>query len=131
MCIFCDIVASKIDSYKIYEDNETFAFLDIKPSSPGHVLVIPKKHVKNIEEIDEQDLMTLIKTVKKVGLRVKEKLGVSAYNLVVNNGEVAGQQILHLHFHIVPRYAGDNLQLFPNGDYKEGEAEEIVNTLKF
>jgi histidine triad (HIT) family protein len=129
-CIFCKIVKGEIASYKVYEDDKTLAFLDIAPTSAGHVLVISKDHYQNMEEIPESDLGNLIKVVKKIGGNLKEKLNVSGYNVVVNNDPVAGQLIPHLHFHIIPRRQGDGLNPWPQEKYGEGEAEEILNSIK-
>ncbi len=128
-CIFCKIVASEIPSYKVYEDESTLAFLDIAPVNFGHTLVIPKKHYANLEEIPEEELCQVIKTVKKVGQMVKTGLGVQGYNVVSNNDPIAGQIVPHLHWHIVPRIENDNLASWPQGEYKEGEAEETLKKL--
>ncbi|MDI3496201.1 MAG: histidine triad family protein [Patescibacteria group bacterium] len=129
MCIFCQIIEKTIPASIFYEDEATLAFLDIKPVNPGHALVIPKKHVANLEEISAADLATLIKVVKKVGKLLETKLGVAGYNLVVNNGSVAGQEIAHLHFHLIPRQANDGFKFFPTQGYKTGEKEEILKKL--
>jgi len=85
MCIFCKIIAGEIPSYKVYEDDKIFAFLDIKPVNPGHILVVPKKHYQNMEEVSDNDLQALILVVKKLGAALKNKLGVVAYNIQENN----------------------------------------------
>ncbi len=129
-CLFCQIINGKVPSYKVYEDDKVFAFLDIAPVNYGHTLVVPKKHFANLEEIDEEYLSAVILAVKKIGASIKKNLGVEAYNATVNNGELAGQVINHLHFHIIPRHKGDNLKLWPQGKYKDGEAEEVLNKIK-
>jgi histidine triad (HIT) family protein len=129
-CIFCKIVEGIIPSHKIYENEHVLAFLDIAPVNYGHALVIPKKHFENIEAIPEAELCAVIGAVKKVGLSIKKNLGVEGYNLSVNNDPVAGQVIPHLHFHIVPRHAGDRLELWPQGKYADGEAEEVAEKLR-
>lgn len=129
-CIFCKIVAGEIPAEKIYEDNETLVFLDIAPSNPGHALVITKKHFANMEEIDEQTLCSLVKTVKKIGLALKKGLGIAGYNIQVNNDPIAGQIVPHIHFHIVPRKENDGIKLWPQGKYAEGEAEKIAGKIK-
>jgi len=129
-CIFCKIVAGDIPSYKIYEDENVLAFLDITPINPGHTLVIPKKHFKNLEEIDEDNLDLLMRAVKKVGLILKNKLGILGYNVIENNDSVAGQIIPHIHFHIIPRNSDDNLEHWAQGKYKDGEAEDIIKKIK-
>jgi len=130
MCIFCKIVAGEIPAYKIYEDEDSLAFLDINPVNPGHALVISKKHAANLEEIEASDLQKLIVVVKIVGRLLKEKLGYAGYNVNISNDPVAGQEVPHLHFHLVPRKAGDGLMLWPHAQYAEGEAEEILRKLK-
>jgi histidine triad (HIT) family protein len=129
MCIFCKIIAGEIPAYRVYEDDKVFAFLDIKPVHPGHILVIPKKHLTNLEEIDNQDLTDLILVVKEMGALVKNNLNYESYNVIVNNDPVAGQEIPHLHFHIIPRVAGDNLHHWPHQEYAPGEAEEVLKKL--
>ncbi len=130
MCIFCKIVAGEIPSYKIYEDDKTLAFLDIQPVSYGHTLVISKAHYANLEAIDETDLSALISSVKKVGALLKEKLKISGYNVIENNDPVAGQEIPHIHFHIIPRQAGDNLQPWPKIKYGPEDIKEIISKIQ-
>jgi len=129
-CIFCKIIAGEIPSYKVYEDEDNFAFLDIAPVSHGHTLVVPKKHYANLEEIGEEELSQLIKAVKKIGKAIKEGLGVKGYNATMNNNQVAGQVVPHLHFHLIPRKEGDGLELWPQGKYNEGEEEKVLEAIK-
>ena len=130
MCIFCKIVAGEIPANKVYEDENTLAFLDIKPVNPGHTLVIPKKHYQNLEEIPEQELSFLILMVKKIGAQLKDKLKVEGYAISANNDLVAGQIVPHLHFHIIPRHEGDGHEPWSRREYAPGEAEEILKKLK-
>lgn len=78
-CIFCKIISGEISSFKVYEDEQVLAFLDINPVNPGHTLVVPKKHFANIEEADEATLYQVIKAVKKIGLSLKKKLAAPGY----------------------------------------------------
>lgn len=130
MCIFCKIIAKEIPSHQVYEDEKALVFLDIKPVNPGHLLVIPKKHYQNFEEISETDLQDLILVVKKMGARLKEKLGVAGYNITVNNDPVSGQAVPHLHIHLIPRHQGDGHVEWPQSSYAPGEVERIVERLK-
>ncbi|MDO8667799.1 MAG: HIT family protein [bacterium] len=129
-CIFCKIINGEISSYKVYEDEETLAFLDINPVNPGHTLVVSKKHYANIEETDEETLCRVINIVKKVGLSLKKNLSVRGYNVQMNNDPVAGQIIPHLHFHVVPRTENDSLKLWPQKEYKAGQAEAVLKKIK-
>ena len=129
-CVFCKIIAGEIPSYKVYEDENTLAILDINPVNPGHVLILPKKHMANIEEADEQTLCRIMKIVKKIGESLKNNLAVAGYNVLENNDSVAGQIIPHLHFHITPRTKNDGLKLWPQKKYGPGEAEAVLNKIK-
>jgi histidine triad (HIT) family protein len=100
-CIFCKIVDGKLPSKKIYEDEKTLAFLTNEHDVYGHMLVIPKSHSKNFIDAKFDDLKACINTIQKIGLHL-EKLGYQ-FNEIVNNGENAGQEVFHLHFHIIPR----------------------------
>lgn len=127
-CIFCKIIANEIPCYKIYEDSNTLAFLDISKDCYGHTLVIPKTHHKNIFEIDQQSLSHLIKTTKLVCDHYKS-LGFDGVNIITNNDESAEQSIPHIHFHIIPRKENDNLRIFPNLKPQEFNLDEIQKKL--
>ena len=128
-CIFCKIVAGEIPSYKVYENEDVIAFLDIAPVSHGHTLVIPKKHFKNMEDITGDELSKLMLGVKAVAALLKNKLGIAGYNLNENNDPVAGQVVPHIHWHIIPRKENDRIELWSGSSYLAGEAEEIINKL--
>ena len=129
-CIFCKIIKGEIPKFTVYEDNDSIAFLDVNPVNPGHVLVMPKEHFANFEEVDEESLIATMKTVKKVGKSLKDNLGVLGYNVYENNDPVSGQVIHHLHFHVIPRHEGDGLELWHQGRYNHGQDEEILNKIK-
>lgn len=130
MCIFCQIVSGEMNSHKVYEDEHVLAFLDIYPAAAGHVLVIPKKHYQNLEEIPNDELAYLMSVVKKIGAMMKNNLKASGYNICENNDPVAGQEIPHIHFHVVPRSKGDGLTSWPKNGYESGEAELIAGKIK-
>ncbi len=129
MCVFCKIVAQELPCYKIYENDQVLSFLDIRPVHPGHTLVIPKTHVGNLEAIKADDLQALILVVKQVGKMLKEKLNVPGYNVILNNDEVAGQDIAHVHFHVIPRYPHDDLKLFPSSSLSDKILTEVLSKL--
>ena len=130
MCVFCKIINKELSAKVIAENELALAILDIYPVNPGHNLVIPKKHYANLEEIEIEDLKKVIELVKIVGFNIKNKLNIEGYNVILNNDKVAGQEIAHLHFHIVPRFKNDNLKNWPQKKYKENEMENIFNKLK-
>ncbi|RLG27392.1 HIT family protein [Methanosarcinales archaeon] len=103
-CIFCRIVDGEIPAVRVYEDGEHLAFLDTNPRSEGHVLAIPKEHIKTNDELGDEQTAKLFIVVKRIAESLKQKMGVKGYNIVSNNGEIAGQVIPHVHIHIVPRY---------------------------
>ncbi len=127
MCIFCKIVEGEIPAYKIYEDEKTVAFLDIFPRALAHTLVVPKKHYETLDEMESDDLKALIEAVKNVAKLLKKKLNAQGYNIVSNNGRASGQEVMHVHVHILPRFENDNIKFeFPEviEEYKE-KLEEI------
>ncbi len=107
MCVFCKIVNGEIPSYKIYETDNVMAFLDISQNTKGHTLVIPKKHIESIFDLDEQTGRDLFEAVIKTTNILKNKLGFKDVNLLNNNGSLAGQVVNHYHIHIIPRYGND------------------------
>jgi len=106
-CIFCRIVRGEIPSYKIYEDERTLAFLDINPSAPGHTLIIPKAHVTRVEDLSEEDAETLFRTLHRLVGGIQDAMDVSSSTIVINNGPESGQEVPHVHIHVIPRTRGD------------------------
>lgn len=104
-CIFCKIASGEIPSQTIYEDNQFRAILDLSPASKGHTLILPKKHFKDVTELDEDYAAAILPLASKIGQAMKKELGCTGFNLVQNNGEAAGQTVMHFHMHIIPRYA--------------------------
>ena len=111
-CIFCQIVSGQIPSSKVYEDEEVLAFLDITQVTKGHTLVIPKKHYRNMLEMDAEAASSLFARVPKIAKQLQEKLGASGINIINNNEEAAGQTVFHTHVHLLPRFdESDGLKL--------------------
>jgi len=109
-CIFCKIANGEIPSYTVYQDDDTLAFLDINPNTRGHTLVIPTKHATNITDMDDKDIASVFRTVRKVVSGLQAAINPEGFNLVVNHGEVAGQVIHHFHCHVIPRNTGDSIE---------------------
>lgn len=114
MCIFCKIVEGSIPSYKVYEDSEVLAFLDLSQLTLGHTLVIPKKHVENIFELDSDTASVLFKRVVEVAKLLKNNLNVENLNILNNNGKLASQSVNHYHIHLLPRYENDGFSFSSN-----------------
>ncbi|MBU1131428.1 HIT family protein [Patescibacteria group bacterium] len=129
-CIFCKIIEGELPSAKVYEDKRILAFLDINPVNKGHVLVIPKEHYNNFLELPPDLLKELIVVVQKLSQPIMEAVGADGFNLVLNNGQAAGQLVHHVHFHIIPRFNNDNLHPWPGKTYQENEKERIAASIK-
>ncbi|MEK6957841.1 MAG: HIT family protein, partial [archaeon] len=108
-CIFCKIVSGQIPSTKIYEDENSLAFLDISPAANGHSLVISKKHYATLLDIPSTELKELILAVQKIGAATMKATNAQGFNVLQNNGAVSGQVIRHLHFHVIPRFENDSI----------------------
>ena len=129
MCIFCKIINGEIPSYKIYEDENSLAFLDIVDDAIGHTLVIPKKHYENILDIDNETLSKVIAVVKKISNHYVENCGYTGVNIMNASGKDAQQSVFHLHFHIIPRKDGDNMNTWPKLDKANSDFEKVCRNL--
>jgi histidine triad (HIT) family protein len=107
MCIFCKIVKGEAPSWKVYENEKVYAFLDINPVSRYHTLVIPKTHYENIFDISDEDLQAVISVVGKLSKLYQQKLNINHIQVVNSNGKEAQQDVFHIHYHIVPRKFSD------------------------
>ena len=105
-CVFCSILDDEIPSYGVYEDDETYAFLDANPLGRGHTLVIPKDHAETLSDLGDGG-EAVLETTRRIAPLVADAVDAPAYNLGLNNGEEAGQEVPHVHAHIVPRFEGD------------------------
>jgi len=109
-CLFCKIVNGEIPSYKVYEDDDFLAFLDINPINLGHTLVVPKNHYANLFDLPTDILARLGLVLQKVGQAVKTGAKADGLNLGMNNEPAAGQLIFHAHFHLIPRFQDDGFK---------------------
>jgi histidine triad (HIT) family protein len=106
-CLFCKIAKKEVKSFKVFENDDVYAFYDINPISKYHTLVIPKKHYENLYDIPEKEFLAVMKVVRELVLLYKKKLGIKNVQLLSNSGKEAQQEVPHLHFHIIPRKDGD------------------------
>lgn len=120
-CLFCKIIRGEIPSAKVYEDEHVYAFLDIAPGFPGHCLVVPKNHCRNILDIDPKEAEHVVRAVQKIAPAVIRATGAEGFNVVQNNEEAAGQTVFHVHFHIIPRKKGDGMNLWTPSSYDSME----------
>jgi histidine triad (HIT) family protein len=110
-CIFCKIISGQAPAYKVYEDDKILAFLDTKPFTNGHTLIIPKVHYDDMLDIPEDVLSRIILMAKQLALKYKDILKAEGFNIRQSSGVIAHQDVLHYHLHLVPRYQGDGLEL--------------------
>jgi histidine triad (HIT) family protein len=130
-CVFCKIVKGEIPSFKVYEDDKVIAFLDIHPVHPGHTLVIPKAtDATNIFDISAEDWAATSEVARLVALAVEKALDADGVNIRMNNRAHAGQEVDHPHIHVIPRFKGDGLKHWPQGAYKDAEAESVSEKIR-
>lgn len=132
-CIFCKIIKGEIPSTCIYEDQDFKVILDISPAARGHALILPKEHYANLYELPEDLAAKTMVLAKRIASHMTEKLQCDGFNLVQNNGEVAGQTVFHFHLHLIPRYKdGDNRDLLTWNklSYQDGEVAQLAQLLK-
>jgi histidine triad (HIT) family protein len=114
-CVFCKIVAGDLEASVPYEDDQVIAFMDLRQFNPGHALVVPKRHVNDIFALDDATGAALMSAVVRLASGVKSAVDADGINIFQSNGEAAGQEVFHLHFHVVPRHANDRmLQFYPS-----------------
>ena len=127
-CVFCKIIKGEIPSLKIYEDDSVLAFLDINPDCDGHTLIIPKRHFKDLDDIDIDTLTRINLAAKKVKKLLEEKLHCDGISLLQNNGNV--QEVKHYHLHLKPQYKDKmSLELVKHKDLIK-DPNEIYNMIK-
>ncbi|MDO4667117.1 MAG: HIT family protein [Streptococcus sp.] len=107
-CIFCKIIAGEIPSLKIYEDETVLAFLDISQVTPGHTLLIPKKHFRNFLEMDIESSNQLFSYLPNLAQKIMKATNATGMNILNNNEEIAGQTVFHTHIHLIPRYSQED-----------------------
>lgn len=134
-CIFCKIISGEIPSKTIYEDNDVKAFLDISQATPGHTLLVPKKHVKNIFEYDDELAQKVLTKIPMIAQAVRNfDDNIQGLNIVNNNGEVAYQSVFHSHIHFIPRYKKDEgfqMQFDDNTEkYDDDKLEQIASRIR-
>ncbi len=130
-CIFCKLANHVFDTNIIYEDDDFTVILDAGPATKGHALILPKEHYTNIYDIPEPLLGKAAVVAKKVITGLSEKLGCDGYNIVQNNGEIAGQTVFHFHIHLIPRYKDDKQVIgWKPGSPSDKELETLANEIR-
>lgn len=129
-CIFCKIIAREIPSYKVYEDDEVYAFLDISQTTKGHTLLVPKTHLDDIFEYDQDLAAAVFARVPKVARALEQTLSeMAGLNVVNNNKAAAYQTVFHSHFHLIPRYGKQDDFAIHFGNHQDDHSAEELSAL--
>lgn len=129
-CLFCKIANKELPSALLYEDASLISFLDIRPTNPGHALIVPKRHSRNIFDMPDEDVTSVFAAAKKIAAAVKKGVEAEGINITMNNEPAAGQVIFHSHIHVIPRFSSDGFRHWPGKPYEEGQMEEIRKRVK-
>lgn len=130
-CIFCKLANGVIPTHSLYEDDDFKVIFDAAPATDGHALILPKKHYENIYELDEDVASKVFVLAKKVSMGMKEAFDTDGFNVVQNNGEIAGQTVFHFHMHLIPRYKGDaGIKLWKPGKVSDEKIAELESKIK-
>ena len=128
-CIFCKIIKGDIPSYKIYEDDYVYAFLDIACDTYGHTLVVPKQHCTNVLDCDAKILSHVTCAIQKIANHYVNDCGFDGVNVLNASGSAAQQTVFHLHFHVIPRKNGDGVNAWPFNDKLELDLQDVCKKL--
>ncbi len=134
-CIFCKIIKGEIPSYKVFENDDVLAFLDISQVTPGHTLLVPKNHIPNMFEFTNEDAAKYLQYIPEIAKAIRKfDPSIKGMNIANNNGEIAYQSVFHAHIHFVPRYTdhdGFSMEWADNSkDYDNEKYTEIANKIK-
>lgn len=130
-CVFCKIAAGTIPASLVLQNDQVVAFLDIGPLAPGHTLLIPRTHVEHLTDLPPDAASALAAELPRLGRAVLQATGAAGFNVLINQGGVAGQVVPHVHVHIIPRKEGDSLGYRWNaGTYATGQAEKLVAAIQ-
>jgi|SRR5581483_5530363 len=130
--VFTKIIAGEIPCFRVYEDDKVLAFLDIHPLSRGHTLVIPKEPAETIDQLSDESAAAIGRVLPKISRAILQATGATAFNILQNNGSAAHQEVLHVHFHIIPKYPdGSGLGIgWPAHPLKTGEGEALAESIR-
>lgn len=130
-CIFCKIVAGEIPAARLIETDKVLSFLDIGPVNPGHALVIPKRHAESLLDLTQEELHVMSFIARRVAAAVRDAVEAEGFNILQNEGRVAGQLVPHVHFHVIPRRGDDGFELgWRQGQYGAGEMDAMMESIR-
>lgn len=128
--VFAKIIRRELPADIVYEDNDTIAFLNIAPNTPGHTLVVPKNFCRNLLDMDDATAEALIRSVKNVAQAIKKALSADGITIKMNNEAAGGQLVFHAHMHVIPRHENDDYASGPKGPYPPGEAAALAERIR-
>lgn len=130
-CIFCKIANGEISSSTIFENDRFKAFFDLGPATKGHALIIPKAHFDNVYELDDDLASEVFVLARKLSIAMKDAFKADGFNIVQNNGALAGQSVFHFHMHLIPRYLNDNaIKFWKSGKTTSDELAKLQELVK-
>ena len=129
-CVFCKLFSGELEVSVIHEDNVCVAFMDVQPINPGHALVVPRKHAPYLADLEAEDGAQMFRVAQRVAGALRE-CGVKCegINFFLADGEAAGQEVFHVHLHVIPRYSGDGFGLKLPPDYQDRPDREELNDI--
>ncbi len=128
VCIFCGIIDGRLDAYKVYEDDDVLVILDKYPATKGHLLVLTKRHYESVHDADYRDVAKAFVVAGALARIYRVKVGAPGVKIVANSGRPAGQEVFHLHIHVIPYWPGP--KRIPRRVIDADEAQEVISTLK-
>jgi len=130
-CIFCKIASGQIPATKVLEDEYAVAFLDIGPLAEGHTLLIPRDHFETVDQMSSEKVGGMLRHLPALVKAVRASTGCEGVNVLQNNGRIAHQVVMHVHFHVIPRNRGDEFHFnWPAGRYPEGRMEQLAQAIR-
>ena len=130
-CIFCRIASGQVPAHTVYQDEHVLGFMDTSPLADGHLLVIPRDHYERITDMPPEAIGRLFAQAGRLGGALLQVTGTEGLNVLQNNGRVAGQAVMHVHVHLIPRREGDGLGYrWSAGQYPPGRAEQLAGAIK-
>ena len=130
-CVFCRIISGQIPASMVLQDDACAAFMDVSPLAEGHVLLVPATHAAQLDELTADQAQAMLRHLPALVAGVRRATGCQAVNILQNNGALAGQAVMHVHFHVIPRRAGDAFHFnWPAGKYPPGRAEELADQIR-
>jgi len=131
-CVFCEIAEGRAEASIVYDDDRVVAFMDLRPITTGHLLVVPRKHAESLADLNVDDGAQMFRVGQRMAAAIREsRVRSDGVNLFLADGEAAGQEVFHVHLHVLPRYAGDGFKLqITSADPNRSELDDVAAQLR-